>query len=159
VRHKGPPIRPNYGLILLLAALQSSCDGVSGGNIGQGPTEPPGSSFLVIVHTKDGRHLEFAAASFRPSSIEHCREDGQQHLTPIYELAELWPAGRGYRSMCPQFSGRYMRLHLVFLDQPALKVTTLCEEYCEEPGGYYQPLGMNVGIPWSNIFYIEFKRD
>ena len=69
MRHKGPPIRLIFGLILLLATAQSGCGDRSGGSARRGPTEPPHPGFLVIVHTRDGRHLKFAAASFRPSVV------------------------------------------------------------------------------------------
>ena len=157
MRHKGPPIRLTFGLILLLATVQSGCDSGPRSTTKRGPTGPPGSNFHVIVHTDDGRHLWFDAGSFRPSAIEHCRADGQRHLTTIYELTQLWPGGHGFKSLCPDLSGSFMMLRLVFPDQPALKVSTMCPDGCAMPGGYYPPLGLDVSIPWSEILYIEFR--
>lgn len=118
----------------------------------------PVADFTPIVHTTDGRRLAFTAAGFQPNSIEHCRDDGYRHLTPIYELAGIQPAGHG-ASLCPELSGRFLRFQLIFRAEPAIKVTSLCEEGCVTPGGYYPPLGVDVRIPWSQIAYIEFQQE
>ncbi len=156
---KGPPSPLRLAVALWLAAAATSCSDVSNG-VPRIPSEPPGpvGNFRPIIHTLDGRHLLFATGGFQPSEIEHCREDGKRHLTTIYELARISPMGHS-EPMCPELSGRVLRLYLVFPQGPALKVTTHCENGCVEPGGYYPPLGTDVHVPWSEIFYIEFRRD
>ena len=112
---------------------------------------------MVVVHTIDGRHLKFPLSGFEPSAIHHCREDGERHLTGIHELSFVIPGGRR-QHLCPEYVNPTLQLRLVFPDQPALKVTLICER-CITPGGYYPPLDVDVRIPWSYINFIEVMRE
>ncbi len=148
-----------WHLAVILAVAAVSCFEPPGGSPDRTPTEPggPGSVLAVVVHTVGGKHLKFPLSGFQPVSIHHCREDGEQHLTPVHELSFIFPGG--YRQhLCPQFSDEALQLHLVFPDRPALKVTLICER-CVIPGGYYPPLGINVLIDWSEISSIEIIRE
>lgn len=154
---KRPPLPLQVLLAVFLAAAIAGCNDTSDGErVPSGPGRWAGN-FQPIIHTIDGRHLRFDAGSFQPVSIEHCREDGQRHATPIFDLSEIKPAGH-MRSLCPELSGRFQMLHLIFPDRPALKVTLLCEDGCVTPGGYYPPLGIDVRVPWSQMYYIELWR-
>jgi hypothetical protein len=124
------------------------------------PTQPPSTAanFQPIIHTLDGRHLRFAAGGFQPSVVEHCREDGRRYATSIFQLTAITPMGQG-ESLCLELSGRVQRLELSFLEAPAQKVSLHCVEGCVVPGGYYPPLNTDVRVPWSQIVYIEFRRN
>jgi len=159
MQYRGPPSL--LWLVLTPFVLTLLLDGCDDSRVYRGSVTGPGKGGYgnwVIVHTVGGAHLVFGASHFRPQVIEHCREDGRQHLTSIYELTELFPGGHTTRSMCPELSGRFMIFRLVFPDQPLQKVTSLCEDGCVTPGGYYDPLGVDVRIPWSEISYIEVRR-
>ncbi len=142
----------------LLASTLMGCDG-SSGREPRIPYEPPGPAgdFQPIIHTLDGRHLAFKPGDFEPRGIEHCREDGNRHLTSIFELSAISPAGKT-ESLCPELAGRFVRLNLQFVEETLIKATTICENGCVEPGGYYPPLGAVIRIPWSEIAMIEFRR-
>ncbi len=149
-------------LAALLTATVHGCGEPSGGT-GRIPSAPlaprgPAGAFQPIIHTIDGRHFALTPGSFEPASVEHCREDGGRHLTSIFELSGISPIGRR-SSLCKELAGSYLILHLRFVERPAIKVTTLCENGCVVPGGYYPPLGTVIRIPWSEISSIEFRRD
>ncbi|UCF18525.1 MAG: hypothetical protein JSU87_11310 [Gemmatimonadota bacterium] len=147
--------RPWQALALLGLAL-AACDDTPGWKpTPAGPSAPGG--FAPVIHTNDGRHLKFEAGSFQPSAIDHCRDDGRRHLTSIYDLVQISPMSTG-PSLCPEFSGAVLRLHLFHVNGTALKVSTHCPDGCVTPGGYYPPLGTNVYVPWGDIYYIEFRR-
>ena len=145
------------GPLLLVAAL--SCGDPSSSFV-RDPTQPPSTAadFQPIIHTLDGRHLRFSAGGFEPNVVEHCREDGGRHATSIFELSAITPMGQG-ESLCPEFSGRVQRLELSFPVRPAQKVSLHCEGGCVVPGGYYPPLDTDVRVAWSQIVYIEFRRN
>ncbi len=150
-------IAAQFSLAAVLAYSVLSCNDLSGGKP-LIPAEPPGpaGNFQPIIHTVDG-HLAFRAESFEPSSIEHCREDALRHLTSIFQLSRISPIGKG-DSLCPELSGRFLRLHLTFFEGAAMKVTSTCVDGCVAPGGYYPPLSSVVRIPWSEIASVEFRR-
>lgn len=151
-------IGPLFALAASLAFGVLSCNDLSGDKL-LIPAEPPGpaGNFQPIIHTVDGRHFAFRPESFEPSSIEHCREDALRHLTSMFELSRISPIGDS-DSLCPELSGRYLRLHLTFVEGEAIKVTSTCVDGCVTPGGYYPPLGSVVRIPWSEIASVEFRR-
>jgi hypothetical protein len=142
----------------MLMVAAASCAESSGGFPDRTPTAPggPGPVLVVVIHTVDGQHLKFPGG-FQPSSFHHCREDGKRHLTAIHELSMVFPGGHR-QPLCPEYSDPALQLHLVFPDQPAVKVTLICET-CVTPGGYYPPLGTDVRIPWSEVSSIEVMRE
>lgn len=68
------------------------------------------------------------------------------------------PIGRG-RSFCPELAGEYLRLQLTFARGEAQKVSSTCPDGCVDPGGFYPPIGTVLRIPWSQVAFIEFRRD
>lgn len=156
----GPPTLLRLTLGSLAAALLAAgCEDSRKccAHVSTGPIDSD-YGYYAVIHTLDGRHLVFQITAFKPQSVDHCREDGQPHFTSVYDLSQVVPGGTTTRSLCPNLSGRFMNLTLVFPDAPLLKVTSLCEDGCVTPGGYYEPLGMDVRVPWSEIYYIEFLR-
>lgn len=156
----GPPSLLRLTLVSLAAALLAAgCEDSRKccASVSTGPIDSD-YGYYAVVHTVDGRHLVFAITDFRPQNIEHCREDGQPHFTSVYDLSRVVPGGTTTRSLCPNMRGRFMTLTLTFPDAPLIKVTSLCEDGCVRPGGYYEPLGTHVRIPWSDIYSIEFRR-
>ncbi len=151
------PLRSNraWQAAALLSLALVACDDTPGWKpTPAGPTVP--GDFVPVIHTNDGRHLKFEPASFQPGTIDHCREDGQRHLTSIYDLVQISPMSVG-PSLCPGLGGEVLRLHLFHINGTAFKVSTHCPDGCVTPGGYYPPLGVNVYVPWSNVYYIELR--
>lgn len=149
--------------VALVAALAFSLVGACGEEATWSPPRtgggPPGATGSVqpVIHTIDGRHLAFPPGDFRPGDIEHCREGGERRITSIFDLARVTPRGKT-APLCPDLRGRVQALRLEFPDRPAVKVTTMCEDGCVTPGGYYPPLDRTVVVPWSEIAAVELRR-